>query len=146
MGYRRARHAIGQADACAEADTGAVCGCSDWLRLWPGSGIAVMQRHPDPGLQPERTTMAWTRTLVSFLVVAGLSMRVSASVHEIAFLLITVIAMMAALNITVRQAGRYERSNTGLVEEKIRPQVWSVIVMSTAVTLLALVLLAMRLM
>ncbi|MGO1985397.1 DUF202 domain-containing protein [Corynebacterium casei] len=104
-----------------------------------------MQRHPDPGLQPERTTMAWTRTLVSFLVVAGLSMRVSASVHEIAFLLIAVIAMVAALNITVRQAGRYERSNTGLVEEKIRPQVWSVVVMSTAVTLLALVLLAMRL-
>ena len=105
-----------------------------------------MKRHEDPGLQPERTTMAWTRTLVSFLIVAGLSMRVSASVHEMAFMTVAVISMVAALTITVRQASRYERSNMGLAEEHIRPQVWSVLIMSTAVTLLAVILLTMRLM
>lgn len=77
--------------------------------------------------------MAWTRTLVSFLVVAGLSMRVSASIHD------------AALNIMVRQSGRYRRTNDGLVQEKVKPQATSVIVMSAAVALLALVVLAMRL-
>ena len=104
-----------------------------------------MQRHSDPGLQPERTTMAWTRTLVAFLVVSGLSMRVSASVHDAAFMIIAVIAMFAALNIMVRQSGRYRRTNDGLTQERIKPQVTSVIVMSAAVALLALVLLTMRL-
>ena len=64
-----------------------------------------MMRHPDPGLQPERTVMAWTRTLVSFLVVAGLSMRVSASIHDAAFTVITVIAGIAALNIMCANLG-----------------------------------------
>ena len=89
--------------------------------------------------------MAWTRTLVSFLVVAGLSMRVSASIHDAAFTVITVIAGIAALNIMVRQSGRYRRTNDGLVQEKVKPQATSVIVMSAAVALLALVVLAMRL-
>src|SRR5690625_7473818 len=79
-----------------------------------------MMRHPDPGLQPERTVMAWTRTLVSFLVVAGLSMRVSASIHDAAFIVITVIAGIAALNIMVRQSGRYRRTNDGLVRSEER--------------------------
>ena len=147
MGQGRARHANRQADACSKASASFV-GCGgDRLRLWPCGDFAVknMMRHPDPGLQPERTVMAWTRTLVSFLVVAGLSMRVSASIHDAAFIVITVIAGIAALNIMVRQSGRYRRTNDGLVQEKVKPQATSVIVMSAAVALLALVVLAMRL-
>jgi len=82
---------------------------------------------------------------MAFLVVSGLSMRVSASVHDAAFMIIAVIAMFAALNIMVRQSGRYRRTNDGLTQERIKPQVTSVIVMSAAVALLALVLLTMRL-
>ena len=146
MGHCGTRDAHRQAHAGPAAGACAL-GCGgDWLRVRPGRDLAVkgMERHPDPGLQPERTTMAWTRTLVSFLVVAGASLRVSASVHDAAFIVIAVIAMTVALNIMVRQSGRYRRSNAGLVQEKVKPQVLSVMVMSAAVALLALVLLAMK--
>src|SRR5690625_5637092 len=111
MGQGRARHANGQADAC-DKDGVSFVGCGgDRLRLWSCGDFAVknMMRHPDPGLQPERTVMAWTRTLVSFLVVAGLSMRVSASIHDAAFIVITVSAGIAALEIIVCHSGRERR-------------------------------------
>ena len=31
--------------------------------------------HSDPGLQPERTTLAWTRTVVAMLVVGAVMLR-----------------------------------------------------------------------
>ena len=96
-----------------------------------------MERHTDPGLQPERTTMAWTRTLVSFLVVAGLATRVAASMHELALMAVSAVSAMVALNIAMRQSSRYRRSN----KWEVRPQVLSVFIMSTAVTALAVILL-----
>jgi uncharacterized membrane protein YidH (DUF202 family) len=75
----------------------------------------VAQPHPDVGLQPERTLLAWRRTLLSLLAVSTLFLRWIPHHGAFAFGLIAV-AMLTVLAIWLGQWRRYRISSRGICE------------------------------
>ncbi|WP_346921613.1 DUF202 domain-containing protein [Glutamicibacter creatinolyticus] len=92
-------------------------------------------RISDPGLQPERTVLAWGRTLISFLVVSAVFLRWLP--HDGQSLLVLVgIAALVSGGIFLSQRRRYRRMAQGL--EAGRVQADAVAVFATAAATLAL--------
>lgn len=83
----------------------------------------------DPGLQPERTVLAWGRTLVSFLVVSAVFLR---WLPHYGWGIIALIAVTMALagGIFFSQRRRYRRMAFGLEGGKIHADVVAVLVMT----------------
>ncbi|WPR64149.1 DUF202 domain-containing protein [Glutamicibacter protophormiae] len=101
----------------------------------------------DPGLQPERTVMAWARTLVSFLVVCGVFLR-WAPHYGTGVLVLVGIAACTAGGIYLSQRRRYSRMAHGVKNERIHADVAAVLVMTGAMLALggsAIVLVAVGL-
>ncbi|MFI7483173.1 DUF202 domain-containing protein [Kocuria sp. M1R5S2] len=91
--------------------------------------------HPDPGLQPERTTMAWTRTLMAFVVVSAVFLRWLP--HHGPFVLVLFGgSVLTAGAIYLSQRPRYARSSRGIAQDESAPEVGAVIATSTAVVAL----------
>lgn len=85
--------------------------------------------HEDPGLQPERTTLAWTRTTVSFAVAAAILLRWLPHYGVLVIALILLMAGIAA-GIYFSQSTRHRASVQGLRSGRIRPQVGPIIAMT----------------
>lgn len=83
----------------------------------------------DPGLQPERTVLAWGRTLVSFLVVSAVFLR---WLPHYGWGIIVLIAGALALagGIFLSQRRRYRRMAFGLEGGRIHADVVAVLVMT----------------
>ncbi|MFJ2618670.1 DUF202 domain-containing protein [Glutamicibacter sp. NPDC087344] len=99
----------------------------------------------DPGLQPERTVMAWGRTLISFLVVAGVFLRWQPH-YGSGILIMIGIALCTAAGIYLSQRRRYARMAHGVKNERIQADVVAVLVMTCAMLALgagAIVLVAL---
>jgi uncharacterized membrane protein YidH (DUF202 family) len=62
----------------------------------------------DPGLQHERTTLAWTRTALAFVVVSLLEARLAQSVGLLAVAL-ALAGMVLAAGLVAQQASRHRR-------------------------------------
>lgn len=74
--------------------------------------------HDDPGLQPERTLLAWRRTLMTLVVACTLFLRWIPQFGILAVLPI-VVALIVSLGIQVGLRWRYRRSITGIREERL---------------------------
>lgn len=101
----------------------------------------------DPGLQPERTVLAWGRTLLSFLVVSVVLIRWLPHYGQ-GVLIPTGIGVVIALAIYLTQLRRYRSMAHGLHAERVSANVVSVLVLSLAILALsccALVLVVMDL-
>lgn len=100
--------------------------------------------HADPGLQPERTILSWTRTLVSLMLVSAVLLRWSA--HFPAFILVVIIAMAGLAGaIHLTQKRRYRRVGSGIAEERMAPGVGGILLMTAAMCLFGLAGLALLL-
>lgn len=98
--------------------------------------MAVRQLHTDPGLQPERTTLAWGRTMMALVAASLLFLRWLPE-HG-AFVGVPVgVALAAALAINASQRARYRHSSTGIHREQARADVVAVFVTAGVVSLLA---------
>lgn len=85
--------------------------------------------HGDPGLQPERTTLAWTRTLVSYAVCSAILLRWLP--HYGAFVVVLIFLMLAtALGIHLSQSARHRASVQGISAGRVRAQVRAVLVIT----------------
>ncbi|WP_043443196.1 DUF202 domain-containing protein [Arthrobacter sp. L77] len=91
--------------------------------------------HEDPGLQPERTTLAWNRTMLA-LVIAGVLLLRWVPRHGWFPLGLTLLTAATALAITAGQARRYRRSARGIREGRIDADVAGVLGTTVAVALL----------
>ncbi|RSZ63918.1 DUF202 domain-containing protein [Corynebacterium hylobatis] len=87
--------------------------------------------HDDPGLQPERTTLAWTRTTVSYAVCSAILLR---WLPHYGFYIVALIGLMVAMafGIYATQRARHHTSVQGLVAGRVRAQVGAVVTMTLA--------------
>lgn len=85
--------------------------------------------HGDPGLQPERTTLAWTRTTVSFAVSSAILLRWLPHYGVLVVTLILLLVAMA-LGIYLSQTARHRSAVAGLMAGRARAQVGAVLVMT----------------
>jgi uncharacterized membrane protein YidH (DUF202 family) len=102
-----------------------------------GSSTPISPRHDDPGLQPERTLLAWRRTLLTLIVACTLFLRWIPHFGVIALLPITA-TLMASLLIQIGLNARYRKSSRGLKNERIPPPIREVAAMGATVVVLSL--------
>ena len=91
--------------------------------------------HEDPGLQPERTSLAWGRTLLTMLTVSALFLRWM-PYHGIFVGAPVALSLVTALGIWITQERRYSRSASGLKSGRIQADAFSIFWLGAAVFLL----------
>lgn len=92
--------------------------------------------HEDPGLQPERTSLAWGRTLLTMITVSALFLRWM-PYHGVFVGMLVAVSLMAALYIWATQQRRYTRSASGLKSGRIRADAASILWLGTSVFMLS---------
>jgi uncharacterized membrane protein YidH (DUF202 family) len=93
--------------------------------------------HDDPGLQPERTLLAWRRTLLTLIVACTLFLRWIPHFGLVA-LLPVIFALMASLLIQIGLNARYRKSAKGLKNERIPAPLREVAALGATVVVLSL--------
>lgn len=93
--------------------------------------------HEDPGLQPERTTLAWGRTVLGFITAAAICLRWM-SHHGTFVLVLFAVAVSAGAAIYLTQRARYTRSSSGIAAERLAADVLGVFSLSSATTVLGM--------
>jgi uncharacterized membrane protein YidH (DUF202 family) len=99
-------------------------------------------RHPDgtplrdPGLQPERTSLAWSRTVLGYLVVATICLRAAPRIGPVG-----VVSAGAYLTVAVAIAcsttARYHHRVRGMHSQQSQPPLGAVVALSAATTALS---------
>lgn len=102
------------------------------------SSVPLTLGHDDPGLQPERTLLAWRRTLLTLIVVCTLFLRWIPHFGLIALLPI-IVSLAASLLIQLALNSRYRKSARGLRNERIPAPLREVVVLGTTVIVLGVV-------
>ncbi|MCG2620980.1 DUF202 domain-containing protein [Arthrobacter sp. I2-34] len=98
-------------------------------------GNGTVPEHHDAGLQPERTTLAWGRTMLSMVVAAAIFLRWTP--HHGWFTGILVGATLcAALAINLTQKRRHHRAVRGIAAETVHADAAAVLWTSASVVLL----------
>lgn len=99
------------------------------------STVPPVLRHDDPGLQPERTTLAWGRTVMAFMTAAAVCLR-WVSHHGIFVLTLFGVAVLTGTAIYLTQRTRYARGSRGIAEEQVRADATGVLSLCSATVLL----------
>lgn len=92
--------------------------------------------HDDPGLQPERTLLAWRRTLMTLLVVCTIFLRWIPHFGLIALLPI-IVSLVAGMLIQIGLNARYRKSAKGLKQERVPAPLREVAVLGATVIVLS---------
>lgn len=92
--------------------------------------------HEDPGLQPERTSLAWGRTLLTMITVSALFLRWM-PFHGAFVATLVALSLITALGIWTSQRRRYIRSASGLKSGQIRADAVSVLLLGASVSILS---------
>lgn len=91
--------------------------------------------HEDPGLQPERTSLAWGRTLLTMITVSALFLRWM-PYHGFFVGALVAVSLITALGIWTTQQRRYTRSASGLKSGRIHADALSVLWLGASVSVL----------
>lgn len=90
-----------------------------------------LRRHQDAGLQPERTNLAWRRTLLSLVGVSLLCLRWLPQ-HRLFALCLVALTLSAALAIGAALASRYRQGVSAINQGKASPAVVEVMALTLA--------------
>lgn len=88
--------------------------------------------HQDAGLQPERTLLSWTRTLMLLLVVGGFFIRWVPYYGAVVLWLFGAATFIAAA-VWAGQRHRYSRADRGIAAESYPPALVGTAVLAAAV-------------
>lgn len=95
-----------------------------------------LKHHSDPGLQPERTSLSWTRTVLSLVICAVTMLRwghaFPQSIYALSGVMVLVVAAVAAST-----RNRYARQNEGITRGAIAPAPGAVALLAGSLVLLA---------
>lgn len=94
--------------------------------------------HQDPGLQPERTALAWGRTALALVVAAAIFLRWMPHHGWFAGTLVA-LALATAVAIHFTQKRRYRLGSAGISAEAGQPNTAAALALSLAVVLLGAV-------
>lgn len=98
----------------------------------PGAVI----HHEDPGLQPERTSLSWTRTVLS-LTIASLTMLRWAWAYPAMIYVQVVVMTMLAFALISTQGRRYAAQDLGLAKGRVTPNAGGVMLVAGSLVLFA---------
>lgn len=96
-----------------------------------------LPQHSDPGLQPERTSLAWGRTMFALVTVSLLFLRWLPVYGWLPAVLI-VLTLLTAASVYFSQRRRYLQGGEGIAQGRVRPDVGAVLVTGGAVGVLGL--------
>jgi uncharacterized membrane protein YfcA len=82
--------------------------------------------HADPGLQPERTVLAWGRTMMSLLTASAIFLRWLPR-HGFPILLLFAVSAGAAAAIYFTQRRRYSARSRGISRERLDADITAVL-------------------
>ncbi|WP_312977226.1 DUF202 domain-containing protein [Corynebacterium sp.] len=91
----------------------------------------------DPGLQPERTSMAWGRTSMAYLVAAAVTLR-WVPYYGVAVVLVTGGLVLVALGIYAGQRRRYRQAALGILNDRLKASAGAVIALAFCTVALGL--------
>ncbi|WP_247046345.1 DUF202 domain-containing protein [Arthrobacter rhizosphaerae] len=80
----------------------------------------------DPGLQPERTTLAWARTMLALVTASAIFLRWLPR-HGFPVLMLFVVAIATAAAIYLTQRRRYSTNSYGITQEKVDAEIPAVL-------------------
>jgi uncharacterized membrane protein YidH (DUF202 family) len=99
------------------------------------TGTSPDRPHEDPGLQPERTTLAWGRTVLAFITAAAVCLR-WVTHHGPFVLVLFAVAVTTGAVVYLTQRARYARSCSGISDERVTADVLGVIGLASATVIL----------
>jgi uncharacterized membrane protein YidH (DUF202 family) len=102
------------------------------------SPVPASLGHDDPGLQPERTLLAWRRTLLTLIVVCTIFLRWIPHFGLIT-LVPVILSLIASLLIQIALNARYRKSARGLKDEHVPAPLREVVVLGGTVIVLSVV-------
>ena len=104
-----------------------------------GGSEPAARLHDDPGLQPERTVMAWGRTMLSLFVASAVFLRWLPH-YGPAIVALVLLSGLAATGIYASQQRRYRSGSEGISSGRVEADI--VAVLSTGASVVALGVLA----
>lgn len=90
----------------------------------------------DPGLQPERTSLAWSRTVLGYLVVATICLKAVPHLGPVGILSAAAYLTVAVV-IACSTTTRYHQHVRGMHSELSQPPLHKVVALSAATTALS---------
>jgi uncharacterized membrane protein YidH (DUF202 family) len=103
----------------------------------PNNDPCTSAAHKDPGLQPERTTLAWGRTVLALITAAAICLRWITH-HGVFVLTLFAVAVFTGTMIYLSQQARYARSSRGIADEKVAANATGVLGLAAATAILGL--------
>lgn len=100
------------------------------------TGQGEFGRHEDPGLQPERTSLSWTRTILS-LTICSLTMLRWAHAYPASIYILVIVIGLLGVALLLTQGRRYAEQNLGLARERVKPNVGAILLLGASLTLFA---------
>lgn len=97
--------------------------------------LALGPAHDDPGLQPERTTLAWGRTVLALITAAAICLRWVPH-HGTFVLALFAVAVVTGTAIYLTQRARYARSSSGITAERVAADVPGILGLTAATIVL----------
>lgn len=101
-----------------------------------------MSGHQDPGLQPERTDLAWTRTAVAYSLCSAVLLRWAWVFGAPVFFLVVLLLGIAAM-IYLTQRHRYRRQVAGINRGWTQANIAGVLLMSVSMVIFGVVALVL---
>jgi uncharacterized membrane protein YidH (DUF202 family) len=101
----------------------------------PGQDSSITIAHEDPGLQPERTILAWGRTVLALITAAAVCLR-WVTHHGVFVLTLFAVSVGAGAVIYLSQRARYARSCRGITDETVAADAVGVLSLATATVVL----------